>query len=202
MNVKASEATLLLIDFETTGVVEGWPNEAWQVGYAIFQNGKIDPYSFNERLIRVGDRPFSPYAPGRHHQLRNELRAAPTWHELWSQFSDLLERVDGCVAHNASTERTILTKAAPLQRPLIWIDTLVLIRKAYPSLKSYALSDAVFALGLQARLDHFLPDGTYHEALYDAAASGVLLEKLLMADEWGRLTLEDLASLSGRRTKS
>ena len=88
------------------------------------------------------------------------------------------------VAHNAATERTILVKRAPLAPFGPWFDTLRLVRRFWPTLKSYALGDLVRAFGLQARVDALCPDRTWHDALYDACAGAVLFSHVLRVAGW------------------
>ena len=167
------------LDFETTGVVNGLPNEPWQLGLVEVVDGEPVAKSAWETYFNVPvDRPFSVRAPGRWAQMRAELAAAPTFMEQWGA---ILERVAGVplVAHNAATERTLLVKRAPLTKFGPWIDTLKIARSLYPSLKSHALGDLVAAFGLQEKVDALCPGRTWHDALYDACAGAVLAVFLL-----------------------
>lgn len=166
------------IDFETTGSVPGYPNEPWQLGMVDVVDGAVVPDSRWETLFKVGDRPFSPRAVGRYAEMREELAAAPAVFELWPELARRLVGVP-LAAHNAGTERTVLTKLAPLTRFGPWVDTLKLGRKLYPKLASHKLGDFVCALGLQPRVDALCPGRTWHDALYDACAGAVLLEHFL-----------------------
>ena len=176
------------MDFETTGAVPGFPVEPWQIGMVNICNGRIVPESAFESWLRIApDRPFNRRAPGRHAQIRETLAQSPTMAELWPELEARCVGIP-IVAHNIGTERTILTKSAPLHQFGPWIDTLALIRRAYPSLPSKALGEAVAALELQPRLDalcHRAP----HDALYDAFACATLLEWLLSLPGWENLPL-------------
>ncbi|MBQ4198503.1 MAG: hypothetical protein II649_01345 [Kiritimatiellae bacterium] len=172
------------IDFETTGTVSGWPNEPWQLGCVEVVDGKPDPATRREAFFRIAaDRPFSPRAPGRWAQLRGELAAASPFEEKWPELSLFLVGVP-LVAHNASTERTMLVKRAPLAPFGPWFDTLRIVRRFWPALKSYALGDVVRSFGLQARLDGLCPGRTWHDALYDACAGAVLFAHILSVAGW------------------
>lgn len=70
------------------------------------------------------------------------------------------------VAHNIATERTILTRVAPLTQWGPWTDTLKLARARYPRLPSYALGDLCEMFGLVPEL----PGRTWHDGLFDAVA--------------------------------
>ena len=78
------------LDFETTGTVKGWPNEPWQLGLVMIEDGVVLPETRWETLLHVGDRPFSPRAVGRYAELREELAAAPEFSELWPEISSRL----------------------------------------------------------------------------------------------------------------
>lgn len=164
----------LALDFETTGSVQGWENEPWQLGAVLIDDDGPVADSRWETYFRVAaDRPFSRRAPGRWAELRDELAAAPAFMDLWPELSARLVGVP-LVAHNASTERTILVKRAPLSPFGPWIDTLQLVRKYWPLMESFALGDLVCTFGLQARVDALCPGRTWHDALYDACAGAVL----------------------------
>lgn len=189
----AAEARFVALDFETTGSVRGYPVEPWQVGFVRVESGRVCGEPF-ESLLRIGDRPFNPHAPGRHALLRDRLAWAPAPGEQWPLWASWLMGVP-LVAHNAGTERTLLRRLAPLHRLGPWIDTLALARRAYPSLASKALEDVVAALGLSARVASLCPGRGAHDALYDAFACAVLLEHFLALPGWERVTVEALAGL-------
>ena len=181
------------LDFETTGVLPGHPNEPWQLGLVEVDvaAGPV-PGSSREWFFNIPqDRPFSPRAPGRWAEMRGVLAASPSFLESWP---DVHESLAGAalVAHNAATERTVLEKRAPLARLGPWVDTLKLVRKYWPLLKSYALGDIVVLFGLKPQVDALCPGRTWHDALYDACAGAVLLvhaARILKFDE-SRLLVE------------
>lgn len=184
------------IDFETTGTVPGFANEPWQIGVAAFgADGAPDPARSLDSLLRVDPgRPFNRYAPGRHASLRDELSAAPSMTELWPDVAALVKGVP-LVAHNASAERSVFARAAPLHAPGPWIDTLALARRAWPGCASYALEDLVRELGLAPRVSAAAPGRGPHDAFYDAVACGVLLAHLLAFPGWDSAAPEDLAAI-------
>ncbi|MCL1920966.1 MAG: 3'-5' exonuclease [Kiritimatiellaeota bacterium] len=188
---EARAARFAVIDFETTGAVAGYPVEPWQVGMVRVESGAVSGARF-ESLIRVGERPFNPRAPGRHAQLRAQLAVAPTAGELLPVFSEWLIGVP-LVAHNVGTERTTLAKVAPLHRFGPWVDTLALARHAYPQLTSKSLEDVIAALGLLPQVQGLCPGREAHDALYDAAACAVLLTHFLALPGWEHVTVEALA---------
>ncbi len=191
----ACEAAITALDFETTGSVPGWPVEPWQLGLVALRGGRVVSASRICRLLRVdAGRPFNPYAPGRHAQVRHALAAAPTLAELWPELSEVWLVGRPLAAHNVGTERTVLRRAAPLHPLGPWIDTLALARRAYSELAGYALDALIPALGLGGRLAEVCPGGAAHDAGYDACACAVLLEHLLALPGWERVTLGALVT--------
>lgn len=191
---EASRACLTVIDFETTGAVAGYPVEPWQVGAVRVRGGRVCAAETFESLLRVGERPFNPRAPGRHALLRAELAAAPAPDVLWPELEGWVVG-SPLVAHNVGTERGVLARMAPLHRFGPWVDTLALTRRAFPGLASKALDDVTAALGLAGRVRELCPGRSAHDALYDAVACAVLLEHLLALPGWERVTVEALAGI-------
>jgi len=193
--MRARDAVITVLDFETTGAVRGWPVEPWQVGMVRVRNGQVVVTDFREELLHVAeDRPFNPRAPGRHARLRPALAQASDLPTLWPELAPWLQCVP-LAAHNIGTERGVLERAAPLHRLGPWIDTLRLTRKAYPQLASAALEHVVVALQLQPRLDLLITDRTPHDALYDAVACALLLEHFLSLPGWECVTVQALVDM-------
>jgi DNA polymerase-3 subunit epsilon len=188
---EARRARFAVIDFETTGSVPGYRVEPWQVGIVRVEDGQVCGGGF-ESLLRVGERPFNPRAPGRHAQLRAQLAVAPTADELLDVFSGWLTGVP-LVAHNVGTERGVLARMAPLHRFGPWVDTLALARHAYPQLASKSLEDVTDALGLAAQVQALCPGREAHDAFYDATACAVLFAHFLSLPGWEHVTVEALA---------
>ena len=167
-----------VLDFETTGTVKGWPNEPWQLGLVQIEDGRVLPETKWETLFHVGDRPFSPRAVGRYAEMREALARAPAPMELWPEMAPRLTGMP-LIAHNCATERTVLTKLAPMTPFGPWIDTLVYARARYPKLPSHALGDLVAAFGVGEEVNRLCPDRTWHDALYDACACAVLAARFM-----------------------
>ena len=193
--MRLNESTLCVLDFESTGVVAGYPNEPWQIGLIFLQDGVVHAASSWEQYMRIdATRPFNPHAPGRHAQLRDVLADAPKRELLLPQLREYL-KADARVAHNCSTEQKMLRMIAPLHTFDPWIDTLELAREAWPGLASYALESLVESLQLKERIEMLVTDRKAHDALYDAVASAVLLERL-SNDGWGNISLQNLINKS------
>ena len=185
------KATITVIDFEGTGVVKGYPDEPWQIGMVDVKNGIVRPETALESLLRVGERPFNRYAPGRHAELREEMAVAPTMQAIWPK---LRPRLEGrlLAAHNAATENRYLSQAYPLHPPGKWIDTLKLSRIAFPAIKSHKLENLLESLELTDRVIEIIPGRSAHDALYDAVGSALLLEKILSLPGWENVSAEAL----------
>ena len=142
------------IDFETTGYENGEKNEPWQLGLALVQDFRV--VETREWFFGTALTPD----------------AQPIL-DQWDDFSPyLLGRL--LVAHNIATERTILTRLAPLTKWGPWVDTLKLARARYPKLPSYALGDLCAMFGCAPDI----PDRTWHDALFDAVACANLARVL------------------------
>lgn len=193
----ARHCSFLALDFETTGTVKGYPSLPWQIGAVSLRDGAVtlEAPSLDSYLHVPEDWPFSRHAPGEHRANRAAIAAAPPPLEVWQSLHPLLLQSIP-VAHNAATERTILARLAPLAHYSCWVDTLSLTRRAYPGLPSYALERLIPCLRLQPCLDRLVPGRAPHDAFYDAAACGLLLEHLLSLPGWTTLTLEALLEAS------
>ena len=191
--MERQDRNFVVLDFETTGSVEGHPDEPWQIGMVRIRGGRIDHEEPFSSLLRVGPRPFNPHAPGRHAALRNQLSAAPALAELWPDLRDWWLGTP-LVAHNAGTERKIVRQAAPLHRPGPWIDTLKLARVAYPDLASYALEDLLVAFDLIEGVRQTCRDREPHDAVFDAVGCASLFLYLLELAGWSEAGLEALTS--------
>lgn len=187
----ARNANFTVIDFETTGSVPGYPNEPWQIGMVSVRAGRVCADTSYSSLLRIGDRPFNPYAPGRYAMLRDKLVVAPIFSELWPEMTSWLLG-PGLVAHNVATERTVLANVAPLHRFGPWVDTCKLARHAYPDLTDHKLETIVSALDLSEYVRDLVPGREAHDALYDAFASAVLLEHLLAMPAWASVSVDAL----------
>lgn len=172
--------------------MSGYPVEPWQVGIVRLRAGAVCADERFESLLRVGDRPFNPHAPGRHALMREQLTVAPQPGDLWPELAEWVVGVP-LVAHNIGTERSVLARLAPLHRFGPWVDTLALVRRAYPSLASKALDEVTTALGLLPRIEALCPGRGAHDALFDAIACAVLFEHLLALPEWEHVTVDALA---------
>jgi len=198
--IPAREAVITAIDFEGTGAVKGWPDEPWQIGMISLHQGLIEPGSAFESLLKIGNRPFNRYAPGRHEDLREPMRTAPRLPDLWPGLRPRLAGVP-LAAHNAATETRYLANAFPLHPPAIELDTLRLTRLVYPKLSAYRLEDLLDRLQLTPRVRQIVPDRAPHDALYDAVGCAALLEHILAIPAWGSVPIETLIQAQAPRRR-
>jgi DNA polymerase III epsilon subunit-like protein len=189
------DAEITVLDFESTGSLRGYPNEPWQIGMVSLKCGKVDSGSMFESLLRVdANRPFNPHAPGRHALLRDEIAEAPSPQELWPEIMSRLTEFPLC-AHNVATEKKFTRTMAPMHQFGHWIDTLRIARKVWPGCPSYSLEDLIVMLDLKPKVDELCPGKEAHDALYDAVASGMILQHLFEQPGWDGVTLGELASM-------
>lgn len=126
--------------------MDGGENEPWQLGAAVVEDGRT--VSMHEWFFRTR---ATPQYPG--------------FLEQWDSIYPVLGS-GRLVAHNISTERTILRKIAPLTKWGPWTDTLKLCKAVYPRLAGYSLSEICTTFGIVPQMD----GRTWHDALYDAVA--------------------------------
>ena len=166
------------IDFESSGFGEDGTDEAIQIGIAAMENGEIDPKSsLREFISPQQQRPISDAAYAVHRIAENDLIGAPKLISLWPQIRRALShRV--VVAHGAGTEKRFL-RAFPLHGFTQWVDTLKVARTLLPKAPSHSLGDLIDSLDLEAEIRTICPSLSWHDALYDAVASLVLLRYLV-----------------------
>ncbi len=175
------------IDFESAGAAPGETDHPVQVGVvrvdALYGEARCwTTYIACEHAVR--------WSASKVHGITTAMLAdAPTFASLWPQLRHLLR---GCVVvgHNPATEMRFL-RAFPGHGFAPWLDTLALARRALPGLSDYALGTVCEALELTPQVEALVPGRRWHDALYDAAGSLVLLRALV-----GGLAMEE-ASLSG-----
>lgn len=106
-----------------------------------------------------------------------QLADAPSLLSLWPE---LKQRLAGAVvvAHGKGTEKRFM-RAFPGHGFGPWIDTLLLARAAWPDLPDHSLGALCESRGLHERVRALVPGKSWHDALFDAVGSLVLLEYLL-----------------------
>jgi len=170
-----STHTFAAIDFESAGAERGKTDVPVQIGMATWslENGHADHFT---SFIRA-DQPITWAAQKVHGITLDDLDAAPQLMLLWPQIKAIMSnRIT--VAHGHGTEKRYL-RAFPAHGFGPWVDTLQLARAAWPELTSHALGDVCTHFRLTEKINNLVPNKTWHDALYDTAASLVLLEHLI-----------------------
>lgn len=165
------------IDFESAGAARGMTDSPVQVGLASWsaETGHCDAfvsYLFTDQPVQWSARKVHGIGP-------EQLADAPSLLSLWPE---LKKRLSGAVvvAHGKGTEKRFL-RAFPGHGFGPWIDTLLLARAAWPHLTDHSLGALCESRGLTAAAKAIVPGKSWHDALFDAAASLVLLEHLVDA---------------------
>lgn len=171
------------IDFESAGAASGVADSPVQIGLATWSaaeghGGGFVSYLSTSQPVRWSARKV-------HGIGLEDLKEAPSLLALWPE---LKNRLAGAVvvAHGKGTEKRFL-RAFPGHGFGPWIDTLLLARAAWPELPDHSLGTLCGQRKLTEKVRAIVPGKSWHDALFDAAASLVLLEHLV-----GELSLMDL----------
>lgn len=188
--VLVGDCRFTAIDFESAGAARGRTDVPVQVGLAGWSAASRHGGHFVSYL--AADTPIT-WAARKVHGIRDEdLAAAPTLLALWPELKGRLAGVV-VVAHGKGTEKRFL-RAFPGHGFGPWVDTLLLARAAWPEIEDHSLSALCDHLGLTPAVQSMLPGRRWHDALYDAGASLVLLEHLVEAFDLADKPLECLLS--------
>lgn len=165
------ELRFAAIDFESAGAERGRTDVPVQVGVA---DWRADA-GVGDRFVSYlhSDHPVT-WSARKVHGIRDEdLAGAPRLRELWPA---LRQRLAGAavVAHGKGTEKRFL-RAFPGHGFGPWIDTLLVARAVWPDDASHSLSDLCARAGVADAVDALVPGRRWHDALFDAVASLVLL---------------------------
>lgn len=167
--------TFTAIDFESAGTSTGRTDAPIQIGLATLHTDQKD-YDTWVSYIHT-DKPITWTAQKVHGITKENLADAPKLMLLWPEIKSRLKGA-AVVAHGHGTEKRFL-RAFPGHGFGPWIDTLNLSRAVYPDLENHSLSNVCEKLGLKPQIDTIVSGKTWHDALYDAVASLVLLEKII-----------------------
>lgn len=160
------------IDFESAGTATGKTDAPIQVGMVSWskEKGIIEQWS----SYIYTDRDVTWAAQKVHGIKKFDLMEAPKMALLWPRFKAMLGgRV--LVAHGHGTEKRYL-RAFPGHNFGPWVDTLQLARTTLPNLKNHALETVCKELQLVEKINQLVPQKNWHNALYDAVASMLVLE--------------------------
>lgn len=176
------------IDFESAGAARGKTDSPVQVGLASWATAHGHSDAFVSYL--QNDSPIL-WAAAKVHGITSEhLADAPALLMLWPEFK---RRMAGAivVAHGKGTEKRFL-RAFPGHGFGPWIDTLLLARAAWPDLADHSLGALCEAHGLTPAIRTLVPEKSWHDALFDAVASLVLLAYLIESHDLADHPVESL----------
>ncbi len=173
-----SDTIFAAIDFESAGEAPGQTDAPVQAGMACMKGPEMMVDTFFRSYLNP--RRSVTWAARRVHGITTEqLHCAPEMSALWPEFRNRLAgRV--VVAHSAGTEKRFL-RLFPVHGFGPWVDTLTLARRAWPGLPDYSLEALAEALGFSLELDALCPRLKFHDALYDAVASLLVLRTFVHA---------------------
>jgi DNA polymerase-3 subunit epsilon len=176
------------IDFESAGASRGMTDSPVQIGLASWSTEGGHGDAFVSYLAT--DQPVLWSARKIHGIGPEDLADAPSLLSLWPE---LKQRLAGAVvvAHGKGTEKRFL-RAFPGHGFGPWIDTLLLSRAVWPGHADHSLGALCESHGLGARIASLVPGRSWHDALFDAAGSLVLLEHLIETLSLGDHPLESL----------
>ena len=187
----ASETTFAAIDFESAGFEKGGTDVPVQIGIATMTPDlEIRREDFFTSYL-ASDQKVTWAAKKVHGIGAEDLVGAPQLLQLWPEINSRLR--NRCViAHGSGTEKRFL-RAFPMHGFKTWADTLTISHAAYPEIGDHSLGALCDKLDLSGEVEQLCPDRQWHDALYDAIASLVLLRKILK-DVGEDLPLETLQS--------
>ena len=163
--------TVIVLDFETTGLSPNGGDRAIEIGAVRIEKGKVrDRY---QSLMNPGKR--VPLFIEEYTGITNAmLKTAPTCKAVMTEFADFVEDFD-MVAHNASFDsRFLMAECARIKRAPCgdFACSMLAARRLYPNAPNHKLGSLVDY--------HQLPtDGTFHRALADAEMTVHLWLKML-----------------------
>lgn len=174
---KVKDVVFAGIDFEGAGAQRG--KEDWPVQIGMGRWSLAGGYEdfYVSLLEREGEVDW--YAKKIHGIDEGQLMGAPSLLSLWPEVNGRLGEGAVPVAHAKGTEKRFLRKfpGNPFDP---WVDTLLLSRAALPEQKKHSLGVLCEELGLAGKVRDLVPGREWHDALFDAVASLVLLEWMVV----------------------
>jgi len=163
--------SLVVLDFETTGLSPDMGDRAIEIGAVKIEDGVVvDRF---QALMNPGRR-ISPFIEGYTGITNAMLAEASSCDVVMGRFADFLGD-DNMVAHNASFDKRFLdAELARISRryPGAFACSLLATRRIYPEAPNHKLGTLVDYVNLST-------DGTFHRALYDSEMTArVWLEML------------------------
>lgn len=163
--------TVIVLDFETTGLSADGGDRAIEIGAVRIDGGKVTGHF--QSLMNPGLR--VPAFIEEYTGISNTmLKTAPSCKSVMNEFADFIEDID-LVAHNASFDsRFLMAEMRRIRRPCLnaFACSMLAARRLYQDAPNHKLGTLVAY--------HHLPnDGTFHRALADAQMTAHLWLKML-----------------------
>jgi len=158
--------TVIVLDFETTGLSPDQGDRAIEIGAVKIENGEVvDRF---QSLMNPGRR-VNSFIEGYTGITNAMLKTAPRCAEVMDEFADFVSEFD-LVAHNASFDKRFLD--AELRRVNRkcsgdFACSMLVARRLYQEADNHQL-------GTLVRLNNISNDGTFHRALADADMTALL----------------------------
>lgn len=165
--------SLIILDFETTGLSPDMGDRAIEIGAVKLENGKItDKF---QALMNPGRR-VSAFIESYTGITNNMLNKAASCEDVMTSFASFIQG-QNLVAHNASFDKRFLDSELDkisLSYDGLFACSLLVSRRLYQSAPNYKLGTLVNYKGI-------VSNGSYHRALYDAEMTAKLW--LMMVDD-------------------
>lgn len=163
--------TVIVLDFETTGLSPNGGDRAIEIGAVRIEKGKVRERF--QSLMNPGKR-VAPFIEDYTGITNAMLKKAPPCKTVMAEFADFVEDFD-MVAHNASFDsRFLMAECRRIKRSPSgeFACSMLTARRLYPDAPNHKLGTLVAF--------HQLPtDGTFHRALADAEMTAHLWLKML-----------------------
>lgn len=181
---KVRDVVFAGIDFEGAGAQRGREDWPVQIGMGTWSlKDGFDNFHVSY-LKREGNVDW--YAKKIHGIEESDLEGAPSLLSLWPEVNSRLGDGAVPVAHAKGTEKKFL-RVFPGNPFDPWVDTLLLSRASMPDQPKHSLGILCEDIGVADKVRELVPGRGWHDALFDAVASLVLLEWMVK-----RFGLEDL----------
>ncbi|WP_428446216.1 3'-5' exonuclease [Photobacterium nomapromontoriensis] len=171
MNTHNPADTIIVLDFETTGLSPNMGDRAIEIGAVKIENGQVVDHF--QQLMNPGFR-ISRFIENYTGISNAMLAQAPCCETVMDQFADFIQGYN-LLAHNASFDQRFLD--AELERINRSYDgqfvcSLLIARRVYQEMPNHKLGTLVHELNIDN-------DGTFHRALADSEMTAKLWLRLL-----------------------
>lgn len=166
-----SADTIIVLDFETTGLSPNQGDRAIEIGAVKLENGQVTDRF--QQLMNPGFR-VSGFIENYTGISNNMLRGAPSCEEVMAQFADFIQGYN-LVAHNASFDQRFLDAeldAISRHYDGEFVCSMLLARRLYQNAPNHKLGGLV-------EYKNISHDGVFHRALADSEMTAKLWLQML-----------------------